>query len=249
MAIWSFRRKRDNIMGKVTKYKARICVHGGMQYKGINYWETYAPVVQWMSVRIMLTQVAIEHLNTKSIDFVLAYPQANLDMDIYMKLLQGFNVGPESGRYVLKLQKNLYGLKQAGHNWFKKISGALGTLSINPRKVDPCVFIGEDVIVLVYVDNCLIFSRDKDKINQLIEKLKNKEKLDLTDEGDVEKYLGVEIDLNKEDKSITFKQTFLIQRAIELAGLSDSNQVDIPAVKPSLSKDHEVASRTSSSAY
>ena len=82
IAIWSFRRKMDNIMGKVTKYKSRICAHGGMQEKGIKYWETYAPVVQWMSVRIMLTLSVIENLHTKSIDFVLAYPQANLDMDI-----------------------------------------------------------------------------------------------------------------------------------------------------------------------
>ena len=94
-----------------------------------------------------------------------------------------------------------------------------------------------------------VFSQDKDKINQLIEKLKNKEKLDLTDEGDADKYLGVEIDQNKEDKSITFKQTFLIQRAIELAGLSDSNKVDKPAVKPPLSKNLEGASQTSSWEY
>ena len=66
--------------------------------------------------------------------------------------------------------------------------------------------------------------------------------MDITDEGDVDKYLGVEIERNKEDKSITFKQTFLIQRAIELEGLSDSNQVDIPAVKPPLSKYLEGAS-------
>ena len=117
MAIWSFRRKRDNIMGKVKTYKARICAHGVMQEKGINYWETYAPVVQWMSVRIMLTLAAIENLHTKSIDFVLAYPQANLDVYIYMELPQVFNVVPKSGRYVLKLQENLYGMKQAGHNW------------------------------------------------------------------------------------------------------------------------------------
>ena len=71
----------------------------------------YAPVVQWMSVRIMLTLASIENLHTKSIDFVLAYPQANLDVDIYMELPQGFNVVPESGRYVLNLQKNLYCLK------------------------------------------------------------------------------------------------------------------------------------------
>ena len=142
----------------------------------------------------MLTLAAIENLHTKSIDFVLAYPQADIDVDIYMELPQGFNVGPESGRYVLMLQKNLYGLKEAGHNWFEKLSSALGNLSINPSKVDPYVFIGEDVIVLVYVDDCLIFSQDKERINQLIDNLKNKDKLDLTYGGDVEKYLGVVIE-------------------------------------------------------
>ena len=103
MAIWSFRIKRDNIMGKVTKYKARNCAHGVMQEKGINCWETYAPVVQWISVRIMLILAAIENLHNKSIEFVLAYPQANIDVDIYMELPQGFNVRPEIRRYVLKL--------------------------------------------------------------------------------------------------------------------------------------------------
>ena len=56
--------------------------------------------------------------------------------------------------------------------------------------------------------------------------------MDLIDEGDVEKYLGVEIERNKEDKSITFKKMFLIQRAIELSGLIYSNQIDILAVNP-----------------
>ena len=51
-----------------------------------------------MSVRIMLTLAAIKNLHTKSIDFVLAYPQANLDVDIYMELPQGLKVGTESGR-------------------------------------------------------------------------------------------------------------------------------------------------------
>ena len=69
---------------KGEKYKPRICAHGGMYEKGINYWETYAPVVQWMSVRIMLILSAIKNLHTKSIDFLPEYPQAELDVDIYM---------------------------------------------------------------------------------------------------------------------------------------------------------------------
>ena len=70
-----------------------------MQEKGINFWETYAPVVQLMSVRIMFTLAAIENLHTKYIYFVLAYPQADLDVDICMDLPQVLNVGTESGRF------------------------------------------------------------------------------------------------------------------------------------------------------
>ena len=83
------------------------------------------------------------------------------------------------------------------------------------------MFIGDDVIILVYVDDCLIFLRDKEKIKQFVENLQNKEKLDMIDEGDVDKYFGVDIDRNKEYKSITSNKKFLIQRAIELAGLSN----------------------------
>ena len=65
-----------------------MCAHGGMQEKGIKYCKTYAPVVQWMSFRIMLTLEAIENLHTKSINFVLTYKQADLDVYIYMELPQ-----------------------------------------------------------------------------------------------------------------------------------------------------------------
>ena len=78
----------------------------------------------------------------------------------------------------------------------------LGNLAINPSKVYPSVFIVDDVIFLLYIDNCLIFLQDKEKINQLIDKLKNKEKLDLTDEGDVDKYLGVKIEQNNSRNSL-----------------------------------------------
>ena len=134
LAIWSLRRRKDNIIGKVTKYKART------------------DGIRAIQVVKQLTLAAIENLHTKSIDFVLAYPHANLDVDIYMWLQEGFNAGPESGRYVLKLQNNLNGLKQVGHNWFRKLYIVLGNLSIKPSKLDTCVFIEDDIIMLVYVD-------------------------------------------------------------------------------------------------
>jgi hypothetical protein len=75
MSIWSFKRKRFPD-GTLNKHKAHLCAHGSMQTRGTNYWETYAPVVNWASVCLLLAVAKIHGLPSKSIDFVLAFPQA-----------------------------------------------------------------------------------------------------------------------------------------------------------------------------
>ena len=162
MAIWSFKRKRFPD-GTIMKYKARLCAHGGMQQWGIDYWETYAPVVNWLSVRLLLVLSIIHSWHSKSIDFVLAFPQAELDHDVFMEFPAG--VCSDAGtrkEYVLKLKKNLYGLKDAAHNWFQMLSKGLtgSKLGFKPSEVDPCVFYRKDAIILTYVDDCLILSKD-----------------------------------------------------------------------------------------
>lgn len=59
---------------------------------------------------------------------------------------------------VLLFLKSLYGLKQAAHNWFNTIKLALTNRGFQQSKVDPCVFINNDMVVLVYVDDCLLFA-------------------------------------------------------------------------------------------
>ena len=82
-AIWSFKRKRKPD-GELLKHKARLCAHGGMQKWGDSYWETYSPVVNMLSVRLILALTKIHKLESKAIDFVLAFPQADLKVDIWM---------------------------------------------------------------------------------------------------------------------------------------------------------------------
>ena len=116
MSVWSFKRKRLPD-GTICKYKARICAHGGQQQWGVDYWETYAPVVQWISVRTLLILSEIYGLKSGSIDFVLAFPQADLDVPVFIRLPIGFDVESNpNGAYVFRLKKNLYGLKQAAKN-------------------------------------------------------------------------------------------------------------------------------------
>ena len=101
LAIWSFKRKRFPD-GRLNKHKARLCAHGGMQTWGVNYWETYSPTVNWISVRFLLIVAEILKLDTRAIDFVLAFPQADLDVPVYMELPSGMEIPSQNGtRFVL----------------------------------------------------------------------------------------------------------------------------------------------------
>eukprot|EP00957_Ditylum_brightwellii_P041007 3104913-Ditylum_brightwellii.AAC.1 len=86
--IWSSKRKR-HAHGSLSKHKARLCCHGGQQQWGVNFYETYAPVVGWASVRTMLIMSTLYNQNTRSIDFVLAYPQAEIKSVTYLHLPAG----------------------------------------------------------------------------------------------------------------------------------------------------------------
>jgi hypothetical protein len=109
MAIWSFKRKHYPDVS-LNKHKACLCAHGGMQTWGQNYWETYAPIVNWASVRILLAVAKIHGLSSKSIDFVLAFPQADLEVPVYMESPIGFDAPDNESRkfYVLHSNKSLW---------------------------------------------------------------------------------------------------------------------------------------------
>ena len=88
LSIFSFKSKRfpDRIL---MKHKSRRCAHGGIQKWGVNHYKNYAPVVNWIGVRFLLAIAIINELTSISIDFVLAFPQADLDLDVFMELFPG----------------------------------------------------------------------------------------------------------------------------------------------------------------
>jgi hypothetical protein len=240
MSIWSFKRKRYPD-GTLNKHKARLCAHGGMQTWGTNYWETYAPVVNWASVRLLLAVAKIHKLPSKSIDFVLAFPQADLEVPVYMELPLGFEAPLNGNRrlYVLRLNKSLYGLKQAGYNWFAKLCNGLLDRDFTQSNIDACVFFGKGCIVLTYVDDCIIVGDSFERIEALITSLHDgTENFILKDEGSINKYLGVSIS-QLDDKSFNLTQPFLIERITAFLGIDKgrTNEQETPVGKPLLNKD------------
>ena len=274
-SIWAFKRKRFP-SGLLLKHKARLCAHGGMQQWGINYWETYAPVVNWISIRFLLVLSEIVGLESRAIDFVLAFPQADLDVPVYMEIPLGMEIpnATHEREYVLLLKKNLYGLKQASANWYDMLKKGLNLRGFKESVADPCVFVKgsgtsshgtgdknlpvstsrvhqsvedfkrecKDVIVLTYVDDCIILSRDKFALDKFVESLKlGPEKFDFTDEGTLSKYLGIEIERLPSRDGFTMTQPFLIERIVEAVNIDVrmTNSRPTPAAGPLLSRDEE----------
>jgi hypothetical protein len=233
LAIWSFRRKRAPAWS-ILKHKARLCPHGGMQVEGVNYWHTYAPVVSWRTVRLSLISSLLSGLKCRQVDYVSAYTQAPLDCELYMNIPPGFIVKNgtleftsastkgNSTEYLLRLNKNVYGLKQAGSNWFTELWGSLLQLGFSQSSHDPCLFIRYDCLVIVYVDDCLFFAKTDLILDTLINNLKAK--FNLTSQGDVGAFLGIDIQRTSDGK-LALVQTGLIKKIISFVGLeSESNE-------------------------
>jgi hypothetical protein len=247
-SIWSFKRKRAPD-GTYLKHKARLCAHGGMQIAGEHFWDTYSPVVQMSTVRLLLTLSILLGMKTRSVDFTLAFTQAPIDTETYIDLPIGFDVDGNKDEYVLQLKKTLYGLKQAGLNWFETLRTHLISIGFCQSTTDPCCFFRGDLILICYVDDCLIFCHDETKIDNFVNELHSK--FTLTDEGDVATYLGIDVKKRQRDggsateMEYSLTQPHLTKRIIEFLALSDSRIHTTPAEdKVLLHKDEEGPGRT-----
>jgi len=245
-STWAFKCKRYP-SGEVRKLKARFCARGDKQIEGVDYFDTFAPVVNWTTVRIMLIMSIILNLSTKQVDYTAAFVHAPIDLPphyeqmskreqekagVYIEMPRGFM---KPGK-VLKLKKSLYGLKQAPRNFFMHLKAKLESIGfVSDPDIDPCLFVSDKVICLVYVDDTLFFSPDEIFINEVIDKL-SKTDLELEVEESVAGFLGVHID-RSESGQIKLTQEGLTKRIIEALNITDLPRKFTPATSEPLTKD------------
>jgi hypothetical protein len=186
----------------------------------------------WTTVRIMLILSSILHLRSVQADITAAFVHAKLppEEEVYIHQPCGFYAPDTTSRsHVLKLKRALYGLKQAPRHFFNYLAKHLVKHRLRQSSFDPCLFIGSDIVVIVYVDDLLIYSPTDDPIDCLIDALKA-DKIWIRKEDSAAGFLGVDMKHGK-DGSVTLTQSGLTERIIDALGLHShySMKKDTPA--------------------
>ena len=233
--MWTFVRKRRPD-GTISRYKARLVVRGDQQRASFSRDDTFAPVIDWPTVRLLLN-LSIQHrLHTVSIDFKNAFVQSDLPEPIYVNLPQGYGAGQHDK--VLEVTKSLYGDCRAPRLWYDYLREKLEQLGLKPDGSDPCLFIGMGCIMITYVDDAIICGPDEASVNRVLEGL-TRLKMDYEHLGDLPTYLGVEIK-HHENGTVELRQPHLTRSIINALGLNNSNPKPTPATK-TIGKDLEGA--------
>ena len=234
---WVFVRKR-NEKGEVVRYKARLVAQGFSQRPGIDYEETYSPVVDATTFRFLISLAIREGLDLRLMDVVTAYLYGPLDNDIYMKLPEGFKL-PEAAKsssrehFCIKLNKSLYGLKQSGRMWYNRLSEYLLKEGYKNDPISPCIFIKKFgsgfVIIAVYVDDLNIIGTPEE-ISVTVNYLKKE--FEMKDLGKTKFCLGLQIE--HLENGILVHQSTYIEKVLKRFSMDTAHPLSSPMVVRSL---------------
>ena len=155
---WIYRIKY-NTDGSVAKYKARLVAKGFQQVAGVNYFETFSPVIKPATVRVVLSLVVMNQWKVRQVDVNNAFLNGELTEEVFMCQPEGF-FDNQKPSYVCKLHKSLYGLKQALRAWYDKLKNCMLHWGFVNTSLDSSLFIRRSstslILILIYVDDILI---------------------------------------------------------------------------------------------
>ena len=245
---WIFKAKyKDD--GEIERFKARLVAQGYAQKPGIDFHETFSPVVKHSSIRSLLSYGVNRDMKIHQMDVVTAFLNGNLDEEIYMHQPEGF-VQKGQENLVCRLRKSIYGLKQSPRCWNTVLDSYLQELDFKRSEADQCVYIqncnGKTRIVAVYVDDMIIMTDTDDDMSEI--KRKFEEKFKMKDMGELHYCLGITV--QRGDNSLQLYQKYYLQKVLARFGMLEANAVSTPAdSNVKLQKDDGVSTPVDSMKY
>jgi transposase InsO family protein len=226
---WIFKVK-TNPDGSIERYKARLVAKGFTQTEGVDYFETFSPVVKFETLRFIISFAAEKQWNIAQMDVKTAFLHGELEEEIYMEPPEGF---PNSDNQVCRLKKSLYGLKQSPRCWNSKFTDFMKRNDFTQGGADPCLFIkksGEHMVIVgLYVDDLVITGHDV-AITRTKELLINE--FEMKDLGKLKYILGIEVDRKGEEGGYSLQQTKYINSILKRFSMEECKPVNTPALKP-----------------
>ena len=234
---WVFKIKHDKY-GNVARYKARCTALGNLQREGVDYDETYSPVVRHSSLRLLLSIAAQRNMPVHQMDVDTAFLYgefSNDDPPVYLTLPYNYPIPPELQHYsrdqlVCKVEKGLYGLKQSPRLWNKSIDATMQKHGFRRFASDPCLYVrktGKQVLYVgIYVDDLVIAGSDIKCINVFKKQLS--EVYNMKDLGPINHLLGMEVSQDLCKGTLKISQATYIGSILRRFSLGGAKHAFIP---------------------
>jgi hypothetical protein len=209
---WVYKIKQHSD-GTLDRFKSRLVAKGFEQQSGIDYTDTFSPVIKSSTIRIVLALAVTFNWPLKQLDVSNAFLHGSLMEEVCMEQPQGF-INKDFPDYVCKLHKSIYGLKQASRAWFHCLSTTLLDLGFQASLVDTSLFIfirnHIKVFLLIYVDDLIVIGTHQSVISSLITQLQTK--FSIKDLGNLAFFLGIQV--TRTEKSLHLCQAKYIKELL-----------------------------------
>lgn len=205
---------------------------GYTQQEGINYEETFSPLVRFATIRLILALVAGLDLELHQMDVKTAFLNGELEEEIYMEQPVGFVVEGQE-RKVCKLKRSIYGLKQSSRQWYFRFHRAITSYDFTMIDEDHCVHTkstGQSFVILsLYVDDILLAGNNMEFLMTIKKWLSSH--FEMKDMGEADYVLGVKIYRDRSRKLLALSQESYIRTILERFKMLDSNPIETPIAK------------------
>ncbi|KAG7582977.1 Zinc finger CCHC-type [Arabidopsis suecica] len=223
---WVFKLKR-NSDGSISKHKARLVAKGYVQKHGIDFEDVFAPVARIETIRLLISLSASKGWEIHHLDVKTAFLHGELKETVYVVQPEGFKREGHEDK-VYKLNKALYGLRQAPRAWNEKLNAVLKELQFKKCSKEPSVYrkcVNQHILLLaVYVDDLFVSGTSVEVIE--IFKKEMASKFEMSDLGKLTYYLGIEV--CQHTNGITLSQKRYALKILEEAGMTECNLVHTP---------------------
>ncbi|CAI5465766.1 unnamed protein product [Closterium sp. Yama58-4] len=213
--MWIFRVKRPP--GSPPVFKARYVARGFSQREGVDFFQTFSPTPKMTTLRVLLHIAAHRDYELHSLDFSTAFLQGSLHEEIWLRRPPGFTGSVPPGTQ-WRLQRPVYGLRQAPREWHDTLRTTLAALGFAPSTADPSLFLRTDTslppfYILVYIDDLVFATADTAALAHVKSELQRRHTC--TDLGELTSYLGLRITRDRARRTITLTQSHMVQQILQ----------------------------------